>query len=176
MSLADGQLFHSQSLQFLPSGKGLIMVAAEPGKAPRTYMLMMDGSAPKAFGPEGFTGTSASPDAKYVLGRKDEAWWLVALAGDQAPQPLPFIHKDEVPSDWSSDSLSVYVSNVSVTPAKVYVVDIKTGKRRLHHEQAPGDLSGVAGTSSGRTTPDGNFYIYGVARTLSYLYVVEGLK
>jgi serine/threonine protein kinase len=176
MSLADGQLFHSANLQFLPSGKGVIMAAAEPGKAPRTYLLMMDGSAPKAFGPDGFTGTSVSPDSKYVLGRKDEAWWLVPFAGDQAPQATPFIHKDEVPSGWASDSSSIYVSDVSANPAKVFVVDIKTGQRKLHHDQAPGDLSGVAGTSSGRTTPDGSFYIYGVARTLSYLYVVEGLK
>jgi hypothetical protein len=28
----------------------------------------------------------------------------------------------------------------------------------------------------GRITPDGNFYTYSVGRTLSHLYVVEGLK
>jgi hypothetical protein len=53
---------------------------------------------------------------------------------------------------------------------------ISTGQRKLHHEHAPGDLSGVLGVGSGRVTPDGSFYMYGVGRTLSALYVVEGLK
>ena len=47
ISLADGQLFHSQRLRFLPDGKGVIMVAAETGKAPRTYIQMLDGTAPR---------------------------------------------------------------------------------------------------------------------------------
>lgn len=34
--LGDGQLFHTSNLHFLPDGKGLIMVATEKGKAPRT--------------------------------------------------------------------------------------------------------------------------------------------
>jgi hypothetical protein len=34
----------------------------------------------------------------------------------------------------------------------------------------------VAGVGPGQITPEGNFYVYSVGRTLSYLYVVEGLK
>jgi hypothetical protein len=34
----------------------------------------------------------------------------------------------------------------------------------------------VPGVGGGVITPDGKFYMYGVPRTLSYLYVVEGLK
>jgi len=50
--LGDGQLFHTSNLHFLPDGKGLIMVATEKGKAPRTYVLMLDGSAKAAGGTE----------------------------------------------------------------------------------------------------------------------------
>jgi len=176
IALADSQLFHTANLRFLPNGKGLIMVATEKGKAPRTYTLMLDGSAPKPFGPEGFRGTLVSPDSNYVLGRKDGAHWMVPFAGDQAPQPLSFARADEAVAGWTADSKSIYVGDVSSTPVKVYVADLKTGQRRLHHQHAPGDLAGVAGVGSGRITPDGNFYLYTVARTLSYLYVVEGLK
>ncbi len=176
ITLADSQLFHTANLRFLPDGKGLIMVATEKGKAPRTYTLMLDGSAPKPFGPEGFRGTLVSPDGNYVLGRKDGAQWMVPFAGDQTPQPLSFVRADEAVAGWTADSKSIYVGDVSSTPVKVYVADLKTGQRRLHHQHAPGDLAGVAGVGSGRITPDGNFYLYTVARTLSYLYVVEGLK
>ncbi len=176
ITLADGQLFHTANLRFLPDGKGLIMVASEKGKAPRTYTLMLDGSALKLFGPEGFRGTLVSPDSNYVLGRKDGAYWMVAFAGDEKPQPLSFVRADEAVAGWTADSKSIYVGDVSSTPVKVYVADLKTGQRRLHHQHAPGDLAGVAGVGAGRITPDGNFYLYTVARTLSNLYVVEGLK
>jgi serine/threonine protein kinase/Tol biopolymer transport system component len=176
MPLADGQLFHNTNLRFLPDGKGVIMVAADTGKAPRTYVLMLDGSAPRTFGPEGFLGTVVSPDGKYVVGLKDNAFWLIPFAGNQTPQPLPFIRADEQVSEWTSDGTSIYVSDASSTPVKVYVVDIKTGQRRMHHQHAPADLSGVSLVGAGRITPDGNFYTYSVGRTLSYLYVVEGLK
>ncbi len=176
ITLADAQLFHTANLRFLPDGKGLIMVASEKGKAPRTYTLMLDGSALKLFGPEGFRGTLVSPDSNYVLGRKDGAYWMVPFAGDEKPQPLSFVRADEAVAGWAADSKSIYVGDVSSTPVKVYVADLKTGQRRLHHQHAPGDLAGVAGVGAGRITPDGNFYLYTVARTLSNLYVVEGLK
>jgi eukaryotic-like serine/threonine-protein kinase len=176
ITLADSQLFHTSNLRFLPDGKGLIMVATEKGKTPRTYTLMLDGSAPKPFGPEGFRGTLVSPDSNNVLGRKDGAYWMVPFVGNQTPQPLSFVRADEAVAGWTADSKSIYVGDVSSTPVKVYVADLKTGQRRLHHQHAPGDLAGVAGVGSGRITPDGNFYLYTVARTLSYLYVVEGLK
>jgi Tol biopolymer transport system component len=176
LTLADSQMFHSQDMRFLPDGKGVIMVAAEAGKAPRTYIQMMDGSAPRTFGPENFRGSLVSPDGKYVLGRKDRTYWIVPFTGDQTPQALPSVQAEESVTGWTADSKSIYVGDVSLIPAKIYIMDVKTGQRRLHHQNAPADPSGVPGLDAGLTTPDGAFYMYDVPRTLSYLYVVEGLK
>ena len=176
ISLTDGELFHTQNLHFLPDGKGVIMVATEKGKAPRTYVLMLDGSAPKPFGPEDFRGTLVSPDGASVIGRRGDAPSMIPFTGDQKPQPLSFVKADEAIVGWTADSKSIYVGDVSSPPVKVYVVDLKTGQRRLHHQHAPGDLAGVAGVGSGLITPDGKFNMYTVGRTLSYLYVVDGLN
>ena len=176
ITLADGQLFHSQLLNFLPDGKGVIMAAAEPGKAPRTYIQMLDGSPRRTVGPEDFRGVSVSPDGKFVVGRKDQAWWVVPLSGDQAPRLISFIQASDSVSGWTADSKSVYVGDLSLVPTKIYVVDIQTGQRRLHHQNAPPDISGVPTVDVGLTTPDGTFYEYDVPRILSYLYVVDGLK
>src|SRR6266852_1213987 len=114
MNLADGQLFHTENLRFLPDGKGVIMIAAEAGKAPRSYLQMLDGSAPRTLGPEGFRGIAVSPDGKSVVGRKDNAFWVVPFAGDQTPpQALPFVHADETALAWTTDSGSIYVSDTS---------------------------------------------------------------
>jgi Tol biopolymer transport system component len=177
VTLADGQLFHSaQRLRFLPDGKGVIMVAAEPGKAPRTYVQMLDGTAPKAVGPEQFRGSEVSPDGKSVLGRKDRTSWIIPLSGSEPGRSLPSVRSDEVASGWTADDNSIYVTDLSSIPGKVYAMDIKTGERKLLHEYAPADPSGVPGISGAVVTPDGKFYMYDVPRTLSYLYVVEGLK
>ncbi|MGA9553265.1 MAG: WD40 repeat domain-containing serine/threonine protein kinase [Candidatus Sulfotelmatobacter sp.] len=176
VTLGDGQLFHTATVHFLPDGKGLMMVATEKGGAPRTYVLMLDGSPPKPFGPEGFRGTLVSPDKKYVLGRKDGAYWMIPFTEQQSPQRLSFVRTDEVVMGWTADSKSIYVGDNSSMPVKVYVADLKTGQRRQHHQHAPGDLAGVAGVGAGLITPDGNFNLYTFGRTLSYLYVVEGLK
>jgi len=137
---------------------------------------MRDGSAPKAFGPEDFQGTLISPDGKYVLGKRNDAYVILPIAGVQTPQPLSFIQPDETVLGWTADGESIYVSRVSSTAVKVDVVNVKTGQRRLHHQHAPGDLSGVLFVGSGHITPDGNYYLYGVGRTLSFLYVVDGLQ
>ena len=176
LTLADAKLFHSQFLRFLPDGKGVIMIAAEPGHNPRTYIQMLDGTPAKAFGPEDFRATWVSPDGKIALGRKDKAFWVVPLSGDPAGQPLPSVKPDEFIAGFTTDSSSIYVADTSSLPAKVYVMNLKTGERKLHHQYAPADPSGVPGVGSGLVTPDGQFYTYGVGRTLSFLYVVEGLK
>jgi eukaryotic-like serine/threonine-protein kinase len=178
VSLGDGQLFHSQRMSFLPDGKGVIMIAAEPGKSPRTYIQMLDGTAPKAFGPEDFRGVDVSPDGKRVMGRRrnDRTTWVLPMTGSDPGQPLPSVKPGEFATGWTADGLSIYVMDSSTMPAKVYVMDVKTGQRKLHHENAPADPSGVPQAGGGLVTPDGKFYMYDVFRTLSYLYVVEGLK
>jgi len=178
VSLGDGQLFHSQRMSFLPDGKGVIMIAAEPGKSPRTYIQMLDGTAPKAFGPEDFRGVDVSPDQKSVMGRRrnDRTTWVIPMSGADPGQPLASVKPGEFATGWTSDGLSIYLMDSSTMPAKVYVMDVKTGQRKLHHENAPADPSGVPQAGGGLVTPDGKFYMYDVPRTLSYLYVVEGLK
>jgi eukaryotic-like serine/threonine-protein kinase len=176
VSLGDGQLFHTANVHFLPDGNELLLVATEKGGAPRTYLLKRDASSPRPFGPEGFRGTLISPDGKYVIGRKDGSYWMVPFTGDQTPRPLSFVQAGEVVAGWTADGQSIYVGDASSMPVKVYVADLKTGQRRQHHQHAPGDLAGVSGVGTGNITPDGSFSLYTFGRTLSYLYVVEGLK
>jgi eukaryotic-like serine/threonine-protein kinase len=176
ITLADGQLFHSARLTFLPDGKGVIMIAAEPGKDPRTYIQMLDGGPPKPVGSEHFHGFLVSPDGKSVLGRQDGSSLIIPMSGTGPGQPLPSVASNERVTGWTADSQSVYITDLSMVPVKVYVMDLKTGQRKLFREFAPADPSGVPNIGGSLVTPDGNFYLYSVPRTLSYLYVVEGLK
>ncbi len=177
LTLGDAQLFHTAAARFTPDGKALLIVAAAHGQAPRTFLVKLDGSAPQPLGPEEFRGVTVSPDGKSIVGRMKGSFFMISLTDpSQAPQLLSFIKPDDALAGWSADSQSLYVGDLAKVPVKVSLVDVKTGQRKLHHEHAPADLSGVLGIGPGRITPDGSFYTYGVGRTLSFLYVVEGLK
>ncbi len=60
-------------------------------------------------------------------------------------------------------------------PSKIYRLDISTGKL-LWKQLMPPDPAGIAPLDPILITPDGESYVYGFNRTLSDLYLVEGLK
>ena len=54
-------------------------------------------------------------------------------------------------------------------------IDLKTGQRQFWKELMPAEPAGIHGVAP-YLTPDGKTYAYGYRRTLSDLYVIEGLK
>src|SRR5579862_2871812 len=176
VALGDTQLFHMAAVSFAPDGNSLLLVATEKGGAPRTYLLKRDGSPPKPVGSEHFRGFLVSPDGKSVIGRQDGSSLIIPMSGNGPGQPLSSVGPNEQVTGWTADSQSVYLVDFSAMPVRAWVMDLKTGQRKLFREFAPADPSGVPSIGGSLITPDGKFYIYSVPRTLSYLYVVEGLK
>ncbi|MGB8591747.1 MAG: hypothetical protein WCD40_10230, partial [Candidatus Acidiferrales bacterium] len=60
--------------------------------------------------------------------------------------------------------------------AEVFRVDVTTGKRQQVAKLGPGDPAGLVGIEPVRVTPDGRAYAYSYNRSLSDLYVVDGVK
>jgi hypothetical protein len=61
-------------------------------------------------------------------------------------------------------------------PARVFRLDLGTGRRELWKQIMPADRTGVIDIRGILPTPDGRAYAYSYLRILSELYVVEGLK
>ena len=75
---------------------------------------------------------------------------------------------------WSEDgSLFVEQGNMTVD---IFRVDAATGRRSFWKRLAPPDPAGVHALGPIVLTPDGKTYAYGSARTLSDLYLADGLK
>ena len=83
---------------------------------------------------------------------------------------------DETPAGWSGDGRFLYVFRRRDIPAKVSKLDVATGKRELWKELMPADGAGIIDIAPVIPTPDGQSYVYGYSRTLSDLYVVEGMQ
>ena len=172
----DG-LYHSWA-RWLPDSKGIVFTAKQEGHGARIFVQKsIDGSA-TPVSPEGIDPLviALSPDGSQAAGvGSDGNAYLYSLAGGPT-KTVPGFLPSEQPIEWSADGKSLYVYRPGEFPAKVSELDLATGKRTLWRSLAPADPAGVSQIGPIVMTPDGSSYIYGYHRTLSDLYLVEGLK
>jgi hypothetical protein len=110
-------------------------------------------------------------------GRSVRVWELRSLAGDET-RPARWIGPDEHPVAWSRDGRYAFVAGYTQPPFRVFRQDVTTGRREPWLDTSPPDPAGV-GTinfSGAALTPDGRHYAYSYVRTLSDLFLIEGLR
>jgi Tol biopolymer transport system component len=154
------------------------MTASEAGRGSRLYLRDLSGGKPRAISPEGYRSflRMISPDGKLVAVRgPDQRLYLYPLAGGE-PSAIPGLTAEDTPTAWSADGRFLYVYRRRELPAKVYRLDVATGRKEFWRELMPFDAAGVRSISPPLVTPDGKSYAYAYIRTLSDLYLVEGLK
>ena len=161
-----------------PDGKQIVFAGNEPGKGVRLYIQDLVGGKPRAITPEGggLPVVLVSPDGKFVEGVDAEGRRLLYPLDGGDPRPVPGILSGESLVGFSSDSKSVLVHNFAGLPSKITRVDLATGKRTEWKQIFPADAAGVDAIGGIAITPDEKSYVYSYSRTLSDLYVVDGLK
>jgi eukaryotic-like serine/threonine-protein kinase len=161
-----------------PSGKGIVFSANEPERGVRIYLRDFAGGKPRPVTPEGYLMSrhGVSPDGRLVIATgPDQRIYLYPLAGGE-PTPLPGSRLGDIPDRWTADGRAVYVHRRDQMPAKVFLLDVTTGRKDLWKELIPADAAGVTQVSIVLPTADGRSCVYSYLRQLSDLYVVEGLK
>ncbi len=162
---------------WFPDGKNLLFTANEPGRGPRLYERGFPSGKPRALTPEGYRGLRGmvSPDGAWaIVTGPDRKTYLYPLTGGE-PTVVPGIDADDRVGGFGSDAHSAYVYRQGETPTNVYRVDLTTGHRQPWRAMTPADPGGVSEVSA-LPTPSGDSYVYSYNRTLSDLYLVEGLK
>jgi Tol biopolymer transport system component len=173
--LTDDKTDHNVAA-WLPDSKTIVFTATEPGHAPRTYLLDIQGETPRALTPEGTAGTLVTPDGKQIIASdvKHQIWLYPIAAGD--PQRLNVtLGSEDFMAGLSPDGKSLLVVMPGI-PAKIERVDLATGRRVPWKELAPADLAGVQSIAGVKLGANGKSYAYSALRILSDLYVVDGLK
>jgi eukaryotic-like serine/threonine-protein kinase len=158
-----------------PDSKSVVYSSADPGHAPRTYLLDIQGGAPKPLTPEDTVGGLITPDSKFLLAiDRKRQHWLYPIAGGE-PQKFNVVAKpNERVMRFFDGNKSVLLRTPAV-PAQITRVDIATGRRELWKEIVPADPAGVQSIPSIKFSADGKSYAYSTGRILSDLYVVDGL-
>ncbi len=176
-SLTSDSINH-QWARWFPDGKRFVFSGNEPGRGVRFYMQDTSGGKPQAISSEGVEAQdfAISPDGQMVVGiGPDQKGYIFPVAGGD-PRIVKGMEAGDLPINWSQDARSIFLYRTGEVPAKVYRLELATGKKTVWKEIAPLDPTGVSTIGPILMTPDGKTYVYGFHRTLGDLYLVEGLK
>ena len=148
------------------------------GAAPALYAQGLAGGEPRAVSRDGLEGDPivVSSDGRFAAAVGAEGRIVICRLEDATTRPLPGASADEMPIVWSPDGRSLYVFKRNELPARVFRVDVETGRRELWREIAPADRTGLDHIDAIRMTPDARAYAYGYTRTLGSLQIAEGLR
>jgi len=176
-ALTEDAINHDTA-RWLPDGKRFVFAGNEPAHGVRLYLQDVAGGKPLPITPEGVNGTNftVSPDGRFVAGIGPDGRDYLFPVHSGEPVPISGLLPAEQPIGWTEDSKSLYIYRLGEVPAKVYCLDLATGRRTAWKELMPADPAGVATIGPILITPDGKTYVYGFHRTLADLYLVEGLK
>jgi hypothetical protein len=144
----------------------------------RLYVQDVEGGTPKAITPEGMHATAflVSPDGQSVAGIGPDQLGYVYLTAGGDGRPIRGMEIGEQPIAWAQDGLSLFIYRPGELPAKVSRLELASGRKTPMEQLMPGDPAGVETIGPILLTPDGKTCVYGYHRTLSDLYLVEGLK
>ena len=161
---------------FLPGGKRILFTASEPGHGLRLYERDFANGKPRALTPEGYRGSRVvSPDGtSAVVTGPDRRTYLYPLEGGE-PTAIPGLDENDRVAQFAVDGRSLFVYRQGEAPTKVYRVDVSSGRRELALTLMPQDAGGVSEIGP-LLTPSGDSYAYSYSRTLSDLYIVDGLR
>jgi eukaryotic-like serine/threonine-protein kinase len=161
---------------FLADGKRITLNASEPGHGVRSYLVDLEGGKPIAITPEGITGCLISPDGKYIFRSNDAKGVAVYPTVGGTPHTIPDLEPTFAPVRWSEDNSSVYGYLPGQVPAKVYKVNLVTGKKTLIQELQPPTNAGVVHIAPVVVTRDGSRFAYSYYQVSSVLYLISGLR
>ncbi|MGE5275565.1 MAG: protein kinase domain-containing protein [Acidobacteriota bacterium] len=163
---------------FLPGGRRILFSGNEPGRGSRLWVQGVEDAKPRAISPEGYRMVfgGVSPDGRLTtVSGPDQRFYLYAVEGGE-PTPIPGMVAGDIPCGWSPDGREILVRRRGEVPARIMLLDLRTGEKKLWKELIPPDPAGVTSVSPVVVTLDRKFYAYSYVRSLADLYVVEGLK
>jgi eukaryotic-like serine/threonine-protein kinase len=160
---------------FLADGKHITINGSEHGHGVQCYLADLDGGKPVPITPEGVTGGLVSSDGRFVLTNDGGSVAVYTVAGG-APHPIPGLEPGFTAVQWSEDNSSIYGYRKGEFPAKVYQVNLATGKTTTIQELRPESSTGVVSVFPVVVTRDASRFAYSYYQVFSVLYIISGVK
>jgi hypothetical protein len=162
---------------WFPDSSRILFTGREAGRAMRSYVAAIDGSSPMAPAtPEGVTAILVSPDGQLMVGYDASGAAAIYRAGGGDAQPIPGLDSFDRIIGWSDDPRMLNIARYGDGELQAVRLDFWSGFRETFKHIHLADTSGMTWPPEMLFTPDGNHFVYQTTRTLSTLYIVEGLR
>ena len=164
--------------RFMPDGERIVFVGNEGGRPRRVFTQKIAGGPPEPLTAEGAFGSLVvSPDSRHIIVRDPKGQLSNYSVTGGTPTVVASALPNDQPLAWSSDGESIWVLNRRPFPAKIFRIDLRTGRRTLWREVPYHDPAFIeADTLLVVMSADGKKFVYGYQKHLSELYVAQGLK
>ncbi|HEX4997268.1 MAG TPA: protein kinase [Terriglobia bacterium] len=162
---------------WFPDGERILFAGRAPGHAMRSYVAAISGAAPpRPVTPEGVTASGISPDGQMIVGfDPDGVAALYPLKGG-TPQPIFSLDPYDRIVGWGEDGHTLHLARYGEGELQVARLDTFSGYRETIRRIHLADTAGITWPPEVLISPDGRNMVYQVTRTLSTLYMVEGLR
>jgi hypothetical protein len=174
--LPVGEIISLRNVAWFPDGKHLLLQGAAEGQTLRTYEMDLEGGKPQAVGPADFTGVVVAKDGKRIAGRNGAGEAAVFDRETQKLEVIPGVEPREVLAKWTEDGQALLVYSATPLEARIYRVEVATGKRTLLQTVEPGGKAGLITPLRLAYAEGSKTYAYSNSRILGTLYLVEGLE
>jgi hypothetical protein len=173
--LPGGSLENFYSAEWFPDGKRILLTGSEPGHGLRCYVQNSAAGFPVPQTPEGTYDCHISSDTKFIVAKGPKDKVSLYQMPDGKPVPAPGGEPEDQLIRFENDGQHLYVYKQGDSETTVYRLDIKSGRREVwKHISLPDPV--VDSVDSVVLTPDGKWYVCTYRRTISNLYLVDGLK
>jgi serine/threonine protein kinase/Tol biopolymer transport system component len=169
----DGIEEFGMGANWLPDGKKIVFIGRERGHALRSYVQDLNGGMPVPVTPEGVSGALISSDGLYLIAADAHNNKLLYPLAGGAPHAIAGLKREDRIIRLSGDGRSLYVLENTDMPIKISRLDLSTGQRELWKELNPSDPAGIREFKAVLLTPDGKYYVYGLTRSVTSLYLMR---
>jgi eukaryotic-like serine/threonine-protein kinase len=171
-----GLSYHARGA-FFADGKRVLFAAHERERGTRSYVQELQGGDPEPVTPEGVLGVAVSPDGRLVAGAaRDREFRLYPVDGGGEGRAIAGLDPEDNVIRWTADGHGLFVYRRAELPAKVFRLDLATGRKQLWKELMPADPAGVISVAAVLISADESSWIYNYRRVLADLYLLEGVR
>jgi DNA-binding winged helix-turn-helix (wHTH) protein/Tol biopolymer transport system component len=161
--------------RFFPKGDRLLVGGSLAGGPRRLFVQALDGSGPSPLGANTYLSHPAiSDDGKQIAGDDAEERLVVLPVAGGEPKVVTTGFALTVLC-WGHSGKTLLAQADSV-PAKLFRVDLETGKYKVWKQIAPFDLAGVSTIWPVVLSRDEHIIVYSFQRNLAELFVVDGWR
>jgi eukaryotic-like serine/threonine-protein kinase len=164
---------------WFPDDRRILVCGRQPGRAESTFVLDSLATVPRPIAGVRICPTNRdaiSPDGRLFAALDAEGKAKVFPVDGGDPHEIPALVPWTRPVQWAPDGSSMFVRDPLKVPARVYRVHLATGRKDFWKELDTPDPTATHSIGQVRLTRDGRYYAYGYERSLTDLYLVDGLR